>query len=156
MPATYDCIATTTLGSSQTSVTFSSISGSYTDLVGIIAGDVSAAGFVMQFNGDTGSNYSYTRMYANLNNQFSQTFANSAQIDLTVGTMAKGSSLFHINNYSNTTTRKTALVRTNNDGTFIGAIVGMWRSTSAITSILFSGTTFPTGTVFSLYGIKAA
>jgi len=31
--ATYNCIATTTLGSAQSSVTFSSITGSYTDLV---------------------------------------------------------------------------------------------------------------------------
>jgi hypothetical protein len=33
MTATYEKIETTTLGSSQASVTFSSISGAYTDLV---------------------------------------------------------------------------------------------------------------------------
>ena len=33
MPATYEPIATTTLGSAQATVTFSSIPGTYTDLV---------------------------------------------------------------------------------------------------------------------------
>ena len=36
--STYTPIATTTLGSAQADVTFSSISGSYTDLVLIIGG----------------------------------------------------------------------------------------------------------------------
>ena len=49
MTATYEKIATTTLGSAATSVTFSSISGSYTDLVlfstGNISGTISIYGF---------------------------------------------------------------------------------------------------------------
>jgi hypothetical protein len=62
-----------------------------------------------------------------------------------------------IQNYSNTTTNKTALIRDNfaTYGTF--ARVALWRSTSAITSITLtmSSSTFATGSQFTLYGIKA-
>lgn len=63
---TYFPIANTTLSSAAASYTFSSISGSYTDLVLVIGGTLSAdisAG--IYFNGDTGTNYSTTRMYGN-------------------------------------------------------------------------------------------
>ena len=66
MPTTYEPIATTTLGSAQTSVTFSSISGAYTDLVLVInAGNSGGTGYgiALQCNNDTGSNYSFTQLY---------------------------------------------------------------------------------------------
>ena len=64
--STYTPIATNTLGSAQASVTFSSISGSYTDLVLIInagTSDASEQDCLIRVNGDTGSNYSATYMY---------------------------------------------------------------------------------------------
>jgi len=70
MPAssTYTPIATTTLGSGAASVTFSSISGSYTDLVLVGQFTGSAANNQVSIrvgNGsvDTGSNYSFTQVY---------------------------------------------------------------------------------------------
>ena len=65
MATTYTPIATTTLGSGQTSVTFSSISGTYTDLI-LIASASNTGGATnirLQFNGDTATNYSSTRIY---------------------------------------------------------------------------------------------
>jgi hypothetical protein len=66
MPAgnTYEAIATQTLGSAAASVTFSSIPGTYTDLVLVVAGTLTTGteNIVMQFNGDTGSNYSVTSL----------------------------------------------------------------------------------------------
>jgi len=66
MPITYEPIATTTLSSAQSSVTFSSISGSYTDLV-LVFSDVKlssgdSAIDIQVGNGsvDTSSNYSFT------------------------------------------------------------------------------------------------
>ena len=58
MTATYDCIATTTLGSDQASVTFSAISGNYTDLVIVGNGALTAGAgtLFIRFNSDTGSN----------------------------------------------------------------------------------------------------
>ena len=67
MPAgsTYTPLSTTTLGSAQATVTFSSISGSYTDLVLVMNTiGTSAGGDVqVQFNSDTASNYSCTILY---------------------------------------------------------------------------------------------
>ncbi len=62
MPATYEPLATTTLGSAASSVTFSSISGSYTDLVVVFSGTAGGgnSNLILTFNSDTGSNYSWT------------------------------------------------------------------------------------------------
>jgi hypothetical protein len=67
MTATYEKIATSTLGSTASDVTFSSISGSYTDLVLIVNETCSTgSGLNVQFNSDTGSNYSSTYMYGDV------------------------------------------------------------------------------------------
>jgi hypothetical protein len=63
----------------------------------------------------------------------------------------------HFMNYSNTTTYKTALTRSNSPyGT--EAAVNLWRNTSAITSItlFIQSSTLNAGTTFTLYGIAAA
>jgi hypothetical protein len=62
MAITYEPIATTTLGSAAATVTFSSISGAYTDLI-VVANLAQSAGsnsLRFRLNGDTGSNYSAT------------------------------------------------------------------------------------------------
>ena len=59
-------------------------------------------------------------------------------------------------NYANTTTYKTVLTRASSNGDIVMANVSTWRSTSAITSLVYAGATFNSGTVFTLYGIKAA
>jgi hypothetical protein len=57
MAKTYEPIATTTLSSAQSSVTFSSISGSYTDLVLVsnVSGSGGNANLRVTLNSDTGS-----------------------------------------------------------------------------------------------------
>ena len=65
MPAgrTYTPLARTTLSSAAASVTFSNISGSYTDLV-LVVSTISVNGTAyMTVNSDTGTNYSRTFMY---------------------------------------------------------------------------------------------
>jgi hypothetical protein len=61
----------------------------------------------------------------------------------------------HIMNYSNTTTYKTTVARSNNPARIVDFYINMWRSTSAISTVAFTGN-FATGSSFSLYGIKAA
>ena len=159
MTATYDCIATTTLGSAQASVTFSSISGSYTDLVLVIGGALSSSdGPTLQFNNDTGSNYSDTFLYGNGSSATSG--RNSSQSEMAIGYMDTGQSnmIVHIMNYANTTTYKTALGRGNAPAALTIARVGLWRSTAAISTIkvkLSGVLTFNSGSTFTLYGIKA-
>jgi hypothetical protein len=160
MASTYQPIATTTLGSSASSVTFSSISGSYTDLVLVVAGTYTSGGTndaALQFNSDTGSNYSWTRLLGNGSAASSSRSTNDVQIDFgLISSTNQSNSIAHIQNYSNSTTYKTVLGR-GNSTEYVGAIVGTWRNTSAITSITVkSAATYSSGTTFVLYGITAA
>ena len=158
MTATYDCIATTTLSTATASITFSSISGSYTDLVlsgnGFASGD---AGINVTFNGDEGSNYSYTYVYGDGTSAVSGRASNTQGSGGRLGTNG-AVSIFQIMNYSNSTTYKTMISRGSNAGALTIAVVSLWRSTSAITSIKMikgNGGNFDANTSFSLFGIKA-
>lgn len=168
MPATYEPIATNTLTTNTATVTFSSISASYTDLVLVSNVGATAAGasVFIRFNSDTGTNYSYTEMYGDGTTAASARASSlgysqpSAYIG--VDTPITTVIITNIQNYSNTTTNKTFLSRANraSAGSAPGteALVGLWRSTAAINTIalsLFSGS-FVTGSTFTLYGIKAA
>jgi len=159
--STYTPIATQTLGSAATSVTFSSISGSYTDLVlAISAQDTAGNTFAFQFNSDTGTNYSRTRLLGDGSVASSARTSNASSMVFNyIGTTTSefSASIAHIMNYSNATTYKTALVRSNAAPVGTSASVGLWRSTSAITSITINaGVIFAIGSTFTLYGIAAA
>ena len=157
--ATYTPIATTTLGSSQASVTFSSFSG-YTDLVCVVSGTMSSTGnFYLQFNSDTGSNYSVTELYGDGTSAVSSRYSSQTYAFCGLLGTAQGNAVIQIQNYANTSTNKTFLARGNYPSGYTIARVGLWRSTSAITSITFaqaSGFTFQTGSTFTLYGIASA
>ena len=160
---TYEPIATNTLSSNQATVTFSSISGSYTDLVLIISGKNASSdqGIVTQVgNGsiDTGANYSSTYIFGD--GTTAQSGRGTGATSIIAGRMDNIASTSIINymNYSNTTTYKTVLGR-GNDGTYVIQHVGLWRSTAAINTINvfnLSSVNFATGTTFTLYGISAA
>jgi hypothetical protein len=160
MTATYEKIETTTLGSAASSVTFSTIPGTYTDLVIIIAATQSSPNTCgIRFNGDTGSNYSATRLGADGSSALSNRWSNVTSAYTFVQYTTQNSTIMNIQNYSNTTTYKTVLSRFNNAANFLGTYVALWRSTAAITSLSLQdtdGTTnFATGSTFTLYGIKA-
>lgn len=158
--ATYEAIATTTLGSAQTSITFSSIPATYTDLVLVVGGAINSGyGLNLQYNSDTGANYSNTYFYGDGSSALSGrgTSENVGYVGyLSTG---QGNTIAHIMNYANTTTYKTALGRGNQAGVLTVARVMLWRSTAAINSIKlsFDGiVTFNSGTTATLYGIAAA
>ena len=167
MATTYTPIATTTLGSAQASVTFSSISGSYTDLV-LITNILGATGGTtdytpnIRFNGDTGTNYSDTILRGNGSTATSGRHSTVTQIQLQGNGYLSNTTpctlLINIQNYSNTTTYKTTLSRASQTDNITNATVGLWRNTAAITSltIFLDAGTMASGTVFTLYGIKAA
>jgi hypothetical protein len=159
MPATYDSLATTTLGSNQSSVTFSSISGAYTDLVLIAVAKFSAnpsySGII--FNSDSGSNYSSTFMRSTGSAASSGANTNAGQISSGSYSSEYLLDEFNILDYSNTTTYKTVFYKTNQNNDMITRI-GMWRNTNAITSVTYQIDTgnILAGSTFTLYGIKAA
>jgi hypothetical protein len=160
--STYTPLATTTLGSATASVTFSSISGAYTDLVLVISPASSAQKDVdIRLNGDTGTNYSRTVLTGNGTSAASSRTTSDASAYITYYAATNttlGNSVFIVNfmNYSNTTTYKTMLARANNASTGVDAAVALWRNTAAITSIALTpaGGSFEQYTTASLYGIK--
>jgi len=161
--STYTPIATTTLGSAQASFTFNSIPGTYTDLVLITDHATTATTTLfMRFNGDSGSNYSYTQLWApNGSLAYTQRTANANSIDMHDSTSTVGQNMLisNIMNYSNTTKYKTTLTAANDNANGRRYVdVQIWRNNTAITSItLFMLTgNISAGTTFTLYGIQAA
>lgn len=162
--ATYEPLATNTLGSSASTVTFSSIAGTYTDLIlviNVISTSAAANYLYIQYNGDTSSNYSTTVLSGTGTSSVSDRFTGRSNFNIdyyaTPNTQI-GNRIVQIQNYSNTTTYKTGIARANRAGGGLDTIVGLWRSTAAITSIVITHDTaqFATGSTFTLYGIKAA
>jgi hypothetical protein len=162
MPATYESIATQTLSSTATTVTFSSITSSYTDLIMVISAftgnDVPE--YTMRFNGDSGTNYSVTTLEGAGSVAISQRQSSQPQmyiVGFQAGTYTEPyTTLIHFMNYSNTTTNKTILSRSSSNAA--SAYCGLWRSTTAINTIAITNpsSTFSANTTFTLYGIKAA
>lgn len=164
---TYEAIDTTTLSSAAASVTFSNISGNYTDLVLVVVSktSVDSASSILRFNNDSTSLYSSTRIEGTGSSVLSGRSSNATSITLesNIGTDNTNPSVFIMNilNYSNTTTNKTVLIRQNGfytGGEGTAARVGLYRSTSAINriDILETATTFASGSTFTLYGIASA
>jgi hypothetical protein len=159
MPSTYTPIATQTLSSTATSVTFSSIPSTYTDLRVVVTGITNPVLDVIgTFNGDTGNNYSRTFLEASASSVGSGRGTNQRAFLAFVPSSTTGQLSTHdFINYSNSTTFKTVLHRYSINS-LSGAAVILWRNTNAITSIVYtaSASTFNIGSCFTLYGIKAA
>jgi hypothetical protein len=169
MPGTYEPIATTTLGTAASNITFSSIPSTYTDLrlvfVGY-AGSGSFANFRITFNSDNGGNYSRTTLGGNGGSPSSFSNTNQTYIDLGIANLSISQPSMHIMDlfsYAGST-NKTILLNNGmefNGGSYAGAVellVGLWRSTSAINTIRIatSSNTYIAGTTATLYGIKNA
>jgi len=163
---TYTQIASTTLGSSSSTVTFSSIPATYTDLVVSIgiAGLSAQETPKMYFNGDTSALYSTTFIDGNGTSVLTNRTTGQGSF-YGIGAYNSGnptgvsSILVNINNYSNTTTFKNMMARSAAATLSTNLTVGLYRSTSAVSSISFivhGGNSYLTGTTFSLYGITAA
>lgn len=162
MATTYKPISTNTLTSATSSVDFTSISGSYTDLIIVVSGIASSGGttgVLIRLNSDTGTNYSATQLDGDgsIVGSYRDTNFTSMNIGLLSGTH-QSNSIIHIMNYANTTTYKTLVTRGNDGSGYIRVAAGMWRNTSAVTSVTLyiPSVNFASGTTFTLYGIKAA
>lgn len=157
----YDLISEQVLGSAQSSVTFSSIPGTYKDLVleyvGIQSPAVSnMSGRVGNGSVDTGSNYSGTEMSGNGSSAVSSRYSNDTRwyVNYNSTNTALIMTVMQFQNYANTNMNKTVLVRNTDATTYTAAYVKLWRSTSAINTIqLYMGTSFSSGATFRLWGI---
>ena len=127
--ATYVPLMTSTLASAVASVTLSSIPSTYTDLVVVYNGNVrSNSAIYIEYNGDTATNYSMTRLYGNGS---TATSTRSASVNLAfLGdiTTSNNTVTTQIQNYSNTNTYETAIARSSDASTAVSAAVALWRN----------------------------
>jgi hypothetical protein len=167
MPATYEPIATTTLGSATNTITFSSIPSTYTDLrivlsaICVVDGDIAN----IRLNGSSSSIYSFTGLRGNGSaitsaRQSSQTSIRSSIGGNDINTIPSLIT-FDIFSYAgsiNKTLLCSSSADQNGSGT-VQSVVGLFRSTSAITSITLSSifsSNYAVGTTATLYGILKA
>jgi hypothetical protein len=171
--STYVPIQSVVLSNFSNTISLSNIPQNYTDLVLVLTGNVTGNGEPdMFFNGDFATNYSWTALTG-----YGTTSITDARYVTTNRPMIGGYQLYwpnstvytascqvQINNYASTTTQKLYLSRDNNIGASyggtsgeMGAYVGLWRNTAAITSITIAlpGGSFNAGTTLDLYGIKS-
>lgn len=168
MPRTYEPIATYTFSSAANSYTFTSIPQTYTDLIMIFSSTNSSSTDAISMrvgNGslDTGSNYSVVAMLSNgayAHQSFREVNATSFTNMGITNTTTRQMSIYNFLNYSNTTSNKVVLARTNTVDFRVAQINGYWRSTSPITTIQVrsdnASYNFTSGSTVTLYGIKAA
>jgi len=156
MPSTYEPIATQSVGG-VSSVSFTSIPSTYTDLKVIFVGYNDAPLIRMDFNGDT-ANANVMFLMSNSSSALSAGYGTPYLYVLTPDANAYLNFSVNIMNYANTTTFKPWLVHCDishgSGGVSLGA--GNWRSTSAINRVDFSTTSLTMTGTFTIYGIKAA
>ena len=165
--ATYALIESQVLGSTASSVTFSSIPTTYTDLILIVSAGASSFGNDLAIrvgNGsvDSGSNYSNTILTGN--GSTATSVRNTNQTSIFPGyyggpttTLGNTNQIIHFMDYANTTTHKTTLSRSNSASNGVDANVNLWRSTVAINTIevRIVSNNITTGSTLRLYGIQA-
>ena len=173
MALTYVAIATVTVGSGgSTEITFSSIPGTYTDLVcllshrttGAVAGSSWALG--LKINGAT-TNRTWRRLEGYDGTNVASSNGTTTLIGLIQGDSSTASTFgnlqLYIPNYAGSNNKSFSVdgVTENNSstGNALAFVAGLWSQTSAITEISFynltSGTDgFKQYSTATLYGIK--
>ena len=165
MPTTYEPIATTTLGSAASTITFSSIPATYTDLVLVVTylGDGGSTYPFYRINGTASQNVcSQTRLIGNGSSATSSRLTNA---DLYFGNVEAtatipATEIAHFFSYAGST-RKTALYESLADKNGSGKVergVALIPITAAINSIVMNAvvSNFAAGTTATLYGILKA
>jgi hypothetical protein len=111
----------------------------------------------IRFNGDTNANYARVYVEGNGSSVTGAQSNDTQQINI-LGRNSQMVNIINVMNYSNTSTFKNVVARFSSPNEIVGGEVGLWRSTSAITSITLSlsGGNFTDGSVISLYGITQA
>lgn len=146
------------LGATTATVTFSSIPATYKDLMVemVVAKSATTGNITMQFNGVTTTTYSWTRVSGNGTSATSARSSGATSITLdTVATFttAVQSRIIDIPNYANTVQNKCLVSRAGTTSVGLDVLAGYWRSTAAISSIAFTGSSFASGSIFRLWGI---
>jgi hypothetical protein len=173
MPVTYKPIATVTVGAGgAASIDFTSIPGTYTDLLVLISARSTRSTdyrdeLFIRFNSDSGNNYSVRSLNggngaAGSSSAGSTNYLKRGTIPAATATASTFSNnIIYIPNYasSNQKSMSTEEITENNStgSYYIDFRAGLWTGTSAITSISFTvevGPNFAQYSTATLYGIK--
>jgi hypothetical protein len=170
---TYSLIAS--IATTSSTVTFSSIPQTYTDLILRYSaaeiqggGGYSQGGFQLTFNGDSTTNYSETRFAGGNGTVYTSRrstvaynqFMNYDGNNSTANTFGNGE--IYIPNYTSTSTKQFFSFDVTEDGNssntqLVNTDAQLYRGTSAVTSITLTdtnGQSLASGTRLYLYGIK--
>jgi hypothetical protein len=152
-------LANVTLGANASTVTFSSIAGTYRDLILVTVNNPVNTGSQpgIRFNGDTGSNYTYGAALGNGSSTSSYWFG-EFYIGLNDFNADTARSITHIMDYAATDKHKSVIIKSDQNGANVTMIAGRWANTAAITSITCmrsSSDLFAAGSTFALYGVLA-
>jgi hypothetical protein len=167
MATTFIKIASVTVGSGgASSIDFTSIPSTYTDLVVKLSVRTAYAGFQntkIRFNG-SGTSYSVIRLVGNGSTVASSAYSNSGT-ELYSGISSFSTSTFsnfehYIPNYAGSTNKSIsidAVSEANQTEAYAQFNAGLWSNTAAITSIAYTnvdGSNFTQYSTAVLYGIK--
>jgi hypothetical protein len=164
-PNSYESIQSFTLGSSSSTVTFSSIPSTYKHLqLRIAAFTASSAGSIsFRFNSDTSASYTYHRLIGNGSSASASSATTSGRTLATIiaaGTTAPSPAVVDILDYTNTNKYTTVRALCGYDYNGSGEVAlysNLWTNTAAITSIdviVEGGASYAANSSFALYGIK--
>jgi len=151
-----------------TSINFTNIPSTYSHLqIRFMSLNASAQSVIMQFNGDTNSNYAKHSLNGNGSSALGQGYSSQSYFNLQGYRVAASTpnpvvGVVDILDYANTNKAKTARILSGFDANGSGEIdlnSGLWTSNNAITSILIrleSSGTINQHSQFALYGVKSA
>ena len=169
--ATYTLISSNVLASSAATVTFSAIPATYTDLVLRISARGANASTLRQIylilNNDTGTNYSRTWVRGDGSGADSTRSQDAQDLNIVQADAANAtadtfsSHEVYIPNYLSTSSKPLSAFSAQENNTtqaYLGAVAGLYRNSTAITSIEINLQTvnFVSGSSFYLYGISNA
>ena len=168
----YDALSTVTLSATTASVTFAGIPTGYKHLqVRVLAKSTRTSSVLsstpITFNGDSGTNYVTHDVQGNGSSASASGATSQTSIDVgriagnTGATNVFGFEIIDILDYADTSKNKTIRMLNGFDNNGSGVVAlcsGLWRNTSAITSITFGTPYDATGYMqysqFTLYGVK--
>lgn len=173
MATTFEAIARTTVGSGGAStITFSSIPATYTDLALLICARITGSSdptIRIRCNGDSGANYSYVALSGSGSgtSSYNQSNVGSGNTFLNAGYVTNSSDLasifsnnfVYIENYTASTNKNwyvDGIDESNVTANSMQMISGLWSNSAVISSLVISQGTdsYAEFTTATLYGIK--
>jgi hypothetical protein len=170
VPSSFESIATATGTGSSGTITFSSIPSTYKHLqirFRAFANSENPAMYI-RLNSDSATNYSWHYLYGTGSAAGAAGAATQAQMNIAdYGVMSNATyptvAIIDLVDYASTSKYKTVrtFLGTDKNNAFaqgIELVSGLWRSTSAVSSISLtvSGANFTSASTFALYGIKGS